>query len=329
MVASFLAGTLAAVFWLAGDGRLEESLHARPVDQGKLVIVETPHGTVMAGSLAKAQWAAQRLRETASRFVVTFGVHPGQGVIVESTYVEQLMRFDEDRRKWALPWPPEGFGPDDRVSRPQGAGGFDSESNLRHELNHLFLTATLFAGAAPDQYGSSAPDWFEEAVAIAGETTAMKARRRDHFVELLCAGRLVPLDRFLVRPHPLFASQVMQRQLADARVAARDAPTLAVVDVQRLDISEQAIADFYAQSMALAEFLAQTTNNPNILGRVGQALRQPADARGSDALGELAALTDSGGRSLAGRFEEWARARAAAATPGCRVSAPSLPVPKG
>jgi len=328
-VAIGIAGALAVAFWMAANGRLENPVSAHGSEREKPLILETPDGTIVAGSLAKARWAERRLRESVNGFAGIFGVRPGHGIIIESTHAGQLIRFDEDRRNWVLPWPPERFGEDESRSGATGLQEFDADSGIRHELHHLFLTISLFSGAAPGQYGSSAPDWFEEAVAIAGETAGMRALRRARFAELVCGGRLVPIGQFLLRQHPLFASPVMQRQLADARAAARDVPTMAVVDVQRLDVPEQAIADFYAQSHAVAEFLAETANDPRILARVGRALTGGETGSAGDPLGRLEEVVRMDRGSLAGRFEDWARDQAGTANPQCGVAKTQAFAPHG
>lgn len=311
------AGIAAALALAAGWAMNGAGGDGLPVPQrlgaGGPLVFRTPHATIITDSRAKARWADARLREALAAFTATFDVHPGHGVIVEMPYLARLDALPADRKRWSLPWGSGHFGPGERGGAPATGHHFDNDTGIRHELNHVFLTAALFPGPAAVRYGSSAPDWLDEAVAIAAESADVRARRRSHFHQQVCAGRLVPLGAFLAQRHPLFESASM-RALAGKRAGQAG---MEVLRVDQLGLPRTALLDFYAQSQAVAEFLAEASGDRRILARVARAFAARPMATGADALDDLLGRRD---RPLAARFDDWARASARAGLPGCGVA---------
>jgi hypothetical protein len=312
------AGAVVAAWGFHGIG-LSNQMEYRVLAPGGPKAFETEHATIITDSASKAKWADERLRDAVANFIRTFGVSPGRGLIVEMPYASYAKAIPKAQRRWTLPWMSQYFRSGDQASAGPGEHHFDNDSGIQHELNHVFFTAALVPSTRRFQYGGDAPDWLDEAVALAGESPKVKARRRVDFTDQVCAGRLVPLERFVVQQHPLFASPAMQKFIAQQRDAAKGAPVMATIGEKQLDLPQHALADFYAQSNAVAEFLAEDSGDPNVLGRIArshQANLEQTDGRGE---GWMAAYNKSGKQPLGARFAAWALASARASKPDCRA----------
>ena len=313
--AGIAAGVVLAASWVISGTDRDALAPPRRLGAAGPLVFETANATIITDSRAKARWADARLREAITEFTDRFGVHPGHGVIVELPYLARLDALPADRKRWSLPWGSDHFRSGERGGAPATGHHFDNDTGIRHELNHVFLTAAFFPGRGAVRYGSSAPDWLDEAVAIAAESPAVQARRRGHFHQQVCGGRLVPLDTFLGQRHPLFQSATM-RKLAGKGAGGAG---MMVLRVDQLGLPRTALLDFYAQSQAVAEFLAETSGDRRILARVARAFAVRPGATGADALDDVL------GRSappLAVRFKDWARVSAQAALPGCTATEP-------
>lgn len=318
--AILITGGAAASWGVGGPGH-ESRLESRVLAPGGPMAFETRHGTIITDSDSKARWADERLREAVANFVRTFGVTPGRGVIVEMPYASYSSEIPKSQRRWTLPWMTRYFGAGNRASAGPGNHHFDNDSGIQHELNHLFFTASIVPSTRRLQYGGDAPDWLDEAAAMAAESPEVKARRRADFHEQVCTGRLVPLERFIVQQHPLLTSSTMQKFIADRRAAAKGAPTMLMVGEKQLGLPQHALSDFYAQSNAVAEFLREASGDPKILGRIARSLDGNNDRPGGQQQRWIGDLTKSGGPPLAARFAAWARSSARAASPGCAAPA--------
>lgn len=316
------AGAVAAAWGFHGMG-LSNQMEYRVLAPGGPKAFETKHATIITDSARKAKWADERLQDAAANFIQTFGVSPGRGLIVEMPYASYAKAIPKAQRRWTLPWMPQYFRSGDQASDRPGDHHFDNDSGIQRELNHVFFTAAIIPSARRLQYGGDAPDWLDEAVALAGESPKVKARRRADFAGQVCAGRLVPLDRFVAQQHPLFASPAMQKFIAEQRNAAKGAPVMATIGEKQLDLPRHALADFYAQSNAIAEFLAEDSGDPKILGLIARSLQ--ANLERADGQGErwVADFNKAGKQPLGARFTAWAFASARAGNPGCRARLPN------
>lgn len=128
---------------------------------------------------------------------------------------------------------------------------------LPHEMAHDLLNRHLIPNTRPGQYGSDAPDWVDEAVAIAFELSEDKAQRRCEVLSLVEIKGLIRLSRFLTMEHPDLGSirkAGSARNINFASTASEDTPA------------------FYAMSIALPEYLAAKTRTPSVLADVIEAV---------------------------------------------------------
>jgi hypothetical protein len=134
-------------------------------------------------------------------------------------------------------------------------------SVLPHEIGHDLLRRYVIPATHPAQYGTDAPDWLDEAVAVAFETPEDQAQRRCEASSLLKSNALIPLRRFLTMDHPDLAANQKALAGGPARTfvfdssASKDTPA------------------FYAMSIAFPEYLAVSTHSPAVLAEVIDAFR--------------------------------------------------------
>jgi hypothetical protein len=168
-------------------------------------------------------------------------------------------------------------------------------SILPHEIGHDLLKRYLIPATHPGQYGTDAPDWLDEAVAVAFEEPDDQAQRRCEASSLLKSDGLIPLRRFLAMVHPDLAAN--KKALAGARThtfvfdssASKDTPA------------------FYAMSIAFPEYLAAGTHSPAILAETIEAFRagRPLDEWLPARLGGSG--QDAGIDKMDRSFLEWLR----------------------
>lgn len=154
-------------------------------------------------------------------------------------------------------------------------------STLPHELGHLVLFE-LHNVSSSEQYGSDAPDWIDEAFAIAFEGYGPAKERFDNSVRLASAHLLPPLATFLDMPHPQ-ARALLSSPLTEGPAA--------------LDIDPKtgmATAAFYAQSLLFHEYLVTSTGQMDILLKIAADVRSGS----SSAQAVKAALAGKGQDSL-------------------------------
>lgn len=316
-----VAGGAAAASWRLDAFSQEGQLKSRALAPGGPMAFETRHGTIITDSTRKARWADERLQKAAASFVRIFGVNPGRGVIVEMPFVPYVKVIPKARRRWTLPWMSRYFGPGDRANAEPGAHHFDNDSGIQHELNHLFFTASIIPSTKRFQYGGDAPDWLDEAAAMSAESPEVKVRRRADFHEQVCAGRLVPLERFVGQQHPLLISSAMQKFIVERRATAKGAPVMMTIGEKQLDLPRYALADFYAQSNAVAEFLADASGDPKVLGRIARSLKASTNQPIARRQRWIEDITGSDDQLLGTRFTTWARASARVGKPDCAALA--------
>lgn len=124
-------------------------------------------------------------------------------------------------------------------------------SILPHEMAHDLLSRHLVANTRTGQYGTDAPDWIDESVAVAFDLPEDKAQRRCEASALLRSAKLIPLPRFLTMQHPDLVS------IRGADPAARDF-------VSDGTMSKETPA-FYAMSLAFPEYLSAKTLSASVL----------------------------------------------------------------
>ncbi|TRO96191.1 hypothetical protein FKB34_05680 [Glycocaulis profundi] len=287
---------------------------ARPLADSRWF--ETEWGWIAAADPIDAYEAAEALGQAASLFYQRFGEPPPRGAIVQAEFAGVFDPLTDDGRAWVLPWqfakagaePPSetatalalaltdaGYGGppsamaeliEARLSDSRCGRDMDQpravrqRSSIRHELGHLFLMSAFLPNTRPPQYGGDAPDWLDEAAAVAMETPAVLRQRRAHFAGQIIAGRVKPLLDFVVDEHPLYASRALQALVEEAQSREAAVPIVLEVRLQEVDLDEDSIADFYAQSLATVDFLAETTRDSQILGRIARDIRDTGDPTG-------------------------------------------------
>lgn len=139
---------------------------------------------------------------------------------------------------------------------------------LAHEMGHDLFRRHLVPSSQPNQYGTDAPDWLDEAVAIAFESADQKAERRCDTYRHLAAGTLISLDRFLDMDHPDLE------------------PSPSAVDGNRkedfaleISVSPDTPA-YYAMSFAFHEYLVDRLGSRSVLGEIARAFVSGAGLEG-------------------------------------------------
>jgi len=146
---------------------------------------------------------------------------------------------------------------------------------IRHEVAHmLFLHGVWPSTRSPGaQYGGDAPDWLDEAAAVAAESDGMTEARRAAFYDMARADRLMPLDRYLVMPHPVFGSETLGELMRKAQAAAaRDGAAVISAGIGEDRIAAARV--FYAQTRGWLDFLTERTGNAGTLGEIADAMRE-------------------------------------------------------
>ncbi|MGE6334698.1 hypothetical protein [Stenotrophomonas sp. NPDC077659] len=151
-----------------------------------------------------------------------------------------------------------------RVSRSTG-------DVLPHEIGHSLYQARFWPGPTDDgslHYATPAPDWLDEAAAILMEPPPMLAERRQQYHALLSvpSPHVQDLPRFLQAPHPVDAA----RRAALTGGGSSSASGLTVMTAS--GDTGAALAAFYQQSLALADFLIERSGCPDVLGQISLAL---------------------------------------------------------
>jgi hypothetical protein len=132
---------------------------------------------------------------------------------------------------------------------------------LRHEIGHDLLERYIVANTRSGQYGTDAPDWLDESVAVAFEAGEEKAGRRCEASRLSKEGALLPVNRYLTMIHP------------DLAGTPRAAPTKPQGFSMTTSVSQDTPA-FYAMSIAFPEYLVAKTGMASVLGKLARGVNK-------------------------------------------------------
>jgi hypothetical protein len=122
---------------------------------------------------------------------------------------------------------------------------------LPHEIGHDLVRLYFVPNTKAGRYGTDAPDWLDEAVAVSFEMPADKVQRRCQARSLLEEGRLIPLSRFLAMTHP-------------SRMAA-DVDTRGSANIVYRSTAPRDTPEFYSMSLAFSEYFAAVREDPGVL----------------------------------------------------------------
>ena len=275
----------------------------------------TTGGVILAGTQADADLAASAAAEGERRFEAHFGPPARYAIVVGDFPAGLRQRLAEAGYPVVLPWltaaarhqaleasvrratearlENSGMTAEQKqaavatalaqVRGRQGDRLLTSYSAVAHELGHMWLIQ-LFWGdraaakeAGPGHYGGPAPDWLDEAAAIAMEDDMLTAPRRNHFHQMAnggAAGGIAPLESFFAMAHPLArVSELARSGAAPGGGGTSQIMVLSGEEVQRrLGVGPKAGPNFYAQSRVVADFLLDRSGNPKILAEVARSL---------------------------------------------------------
>jgi|GEM_PF-399024 len=187
---------------------------------------------------------------------------------------------------------------------------------IQHEAAHQWFGRVFTTGAgqaradATPEYGSPAPDWLDETVAILAETDALTAQRRASMDVLIRQNRLPSLAALLAMRHPWTGRQGTE---AGGNSAAAGAQVTVRVAVQAGETrsSDPSIQDFYVFCRAFADFLIEQSRDPLVVRAIalhlqgGGTFESWLSGQGLPGASTLA--------ELEARWQQWQRRRAEAA----------------
>lgn len=240
---------------------LAAGLAASPAEGQAPTSIRTKHFEVVARDKPTATAKGKELEQAAKLFRKLFGVAPPFGRVtflrpgrpgtgVSGQWTPPTAAPGDAQPRWTLPWydPPRS----ERLTDPD---------LMTHEAAHLMFIdfvapkLTDAAKARKDRYASNLPDWWDEGIAVFLEREYMKSRRRAHMKQHL--RKMIPLARLFTEEHP------MAEELNRPGGARRED------DMQK----EQLLVVYYAQTMAVVEFLLRA-GGPKLIQRVNDQLAQ-------------------------------------------------------
>lgn len=149
---------------------------------------------------------------------------------------------------------------------------------IQHEAAHQWFGRVFTRGAGQaradgtPEYGSPAPDWLDETVAILAETDSLTAQRRAAMAGLIRQNRLPTLAALLAMRHPWTARQETG--------PGRNSPATGAQVTVRVGVrsgetrsSDASIQDFYVFCRAFADFLIEQSHDPRVFRAIGLHLQ--------------------------------------------------------
>lgn len=252
------------------------------------VCVATPYGLAYADTEDEANIAAGALRDTGERFALHFGSAP-PGALILSTTLDPVVAREFAKSHgldYAQVWLPAKAKRRmmERAMRQAGLdrGRIDAglartadqdEVTLRHEVGHAMYAALYWPdafGSLEQRYGTPAPDWLDEAVAILMETPASQAHHLASFIDAARRTTIPDLAEFLEAEHPV-------RSAGLARALARGPKSQSGVQMTVASGGGfPGLETFYGQSLLLGLFLGETSGDPTILAPISAAIANGA-----------------------------------------------------
>jgi len=183
---------------------------------------------------------------------------------------------------------------------------------VRHEVGHLLFIHAIWppnestgSELTDSQYGGGAPDWLDEAAAVAAESPAMTAARREAFRTATAEKQLTPLKEYFTMPHPVFASPEFSDLMNQTRAAAaQDGAAVMAMSID--DAAVAKAARFYAQTRGLLDYLELRAGEPTVLGNIADALLAGTDIQQWLAKSGVDAGLPANLETLEADFRAWA-----------------------
>ncbi len=287
--------------------------------------VASAHGLAYADTPEEAQTVSHALGEAARRYANQFGRAPA-GMLVLSTTLDPTAATEFARThalEFAQVWLPAAAkrAMTERAMRQAGFGRAriaqslarlpgQEATTLRHEVGHALYAAMYWstdAGSTPQgRYGTPAPDWLDEAVAIAMEPVESQAR---HFAAFVNVAKQRPRDvpdlaDFLASEHPV-------RSAGLAQALARGPKSDSGVQMMVAGRGDRfpGLETFYGQSLLTALYLAETSGDPRILVPISAAIAEGLDFDAWLARDGAAYNLPGTVAELQPRWEDWLRQR--------------------
>lgn len=218
-----------------------------------------------------------KVKDAAERFL---GLSEVRFVIVDAKTTRLRWGDTTPSGLAVYPWS-FAHGPIDLSMRPP-------DHILAHEIGHDLFRRYVVPSSHSEQYGTDAPDWLDESVAIAFEDDEQKAERRCDAHRLFEGGELIPLKRFLQMDHPdLLIDPDVSFEVQD--------------DFQSSSIVSLETPSFYGMSLAFPEYLISQVGTPKVLGDVARAFVDGVDLEAWMA----ERTTTSDVREMERDFHEW------------------------
>lgn len=274
----------------------------------------SPHGLAYGRTRRDTEMGSRALEGAAGQFRMYFGTQPPPGMLVLSrTYTSNAATALATAHSLAygLSWLPASAsrdsGRDAGSMRRPGGPRRDAELHedvLRHELGHAMYAATFWPGASSEVpvYGSPAPDWLDEGVAMLMEAPESQQQRGARFLATYRASpdSVPPLATFLAMPHPALALQQMMRRHGQT---SRSGVTS--MELSPGDRTAVALDIFYGQSLVFAAFLIEASGDVRILREISEASAAGVDFGNWLARRKAASALPSSLPQLQARWDEW------------------------
>lgn len=199
------------------------------------------------------------------------------------------------------------------ASSPATADPAIEAGAIAHEIGHLLFNSYFDSaeGASTDgpmRYGSSAPDWLDEAAAVALENEVLTRSRYANARAAFEADGTVlafPLQTYLTMEHPsLRAAQAIQGRRTEGAKAVMLSGDEAKAFLEASGGNPEV---FYRQTRLFIDYLMETSDDPRILHKIARSYRDGGDL--ADWLAQ-----SGGGNSLPmtldaleTQFDAWAR----------------------
>ena len=143
-------------------------------------------------------------------------------------------------------------------------------SIIAHEIGHQFFIHGIWSSYAVEsetQYGSTAPDWLDEAAAILMEDEAHTTSRRDIFRSALQTQAVFSPSALFKAIHPQAKSQM----LLEAKANARNNANGVSISIQPSGDGDHSL--FYAKVRVFLDYLASRTTNATYMRSISLHLK--------------------------------------------------------